>query len=625
MTVTNWSTYFGGGITVQDNALDSIEELARNLLTSSSIEIHAQSFCSVADLVGLSGSRDGQCIIVASYYDSLSYLPGNSGAGIFVWKSTLAKSNHNGVTIISPTVPWAGTQTTLTAYHAKTGETDVSGLGCWMRQYSGQLDMYMAGAIGNGSADDTRAMISAEAIATWVYFPTGTFKVTQEPTLNKSYGVGTVMMSGAQIYLHPYIGRVDKVYASVWNPDTTGATTASTKLQAAIDFAQSNSLKVSFQERASYRLSVGLTFKHGMNGSDTIRYHTLVEGNNASLFPNANITALSIVPRCTLADAATGRGVGDVDISDLKINGGNAPTTAKAIVAGLTGYQFDNLEWSRFSGITIQGFTNSNPVVLMTENRHIKFKDFVCRTGAPFKIETVADGSFAGDFVFDGCEFAGNATRRPFDLACGGIGGEIRGIKMIASAIYGSGTRFRASGTGAMIADFWFEGGTQIDGPTAPAGELAIDIDADGTNAKLSGIHFDDTYIVNYTGAAIQMKTTGSGATGYQLIVKGGQIGTITGHAGSGNAVINCDGIESVDIDGATFDQCTATHLINLNDSTNLVVHNNQATRCTATNGITISGTSNKYSTINNVMNVTTVVNDTAGGATKQTANNLAI
>ncbi|ECC1670386.1 phage head-binding domain-containing protein [Salmonella enterica] len=64
----------------------------------------------------------------------IGYVPGtNFGGGQFYWDASKPKSQHNGITIFSPMVPWDGSYAGLAAFLAGTGETDGSGSGCWIR------------------------------------------------------------------------------------------------------------------------------------------------------------------------------------------------------------------------------------------------------------------------------------------------------------------------------------------------------------------------------------------------------------------------------------------------------------------------------------------------------------
>lgn len=62
------------------------------------------------------------------------YVPGTAfGGGQFYWDGSKPKSQHNGITIFSPTVPWDGSYAGLAAFLAGTGETNTGGIGCWVR------------------------------------------------------------------------------------------------------------------------------------------------------------------------------------------------------------------------------------------------------------------------------------------------------------------------------------------------------------------------------------------------------------------------------------------------------------------------------------------------------------
>ncbi len=64
----------------------------------------------------------------------IGYVPGtNFGGGQFYWDASMPKSQHNGITIFSPTVPWDGSYAELAAFLAGTGESDGGGSGCWIR------------------------------------------------------------------------------------------------------------------------------------------------------------------------------------------------------------------------------------------------------------------------------------------------------------------------------------------------------------------------------------------------------------------------------------------------------------------------------------------------------------
>ena len=69
-----------------------------------------------------------------------SYISGtNSGGGLFYWSPLVSKSEHNGITVFSPTVPFDGTYSTLSDFLGGVGETLPGGSGCWVR-FTGGID-----------------------------------------------------------------------------------------------------------------------------------------------------------------------------------------------------------------------------------------------------------------------------------------------------------------------------------------------------------------------------------------------------------------------------------------------------------------------------------------------------
>lgn len=99
-------------------------------------------------------------VIAKDYHPNIN----TGGGGRLYYDETMPKSSHNGGTIFSPTVPWDGTKATLPAYLARAGESDPSGLGCWVRRVR---DYYLITAFGavpdwNGTTGfDNRPSIEA--------------------------------------------------------------------------------------------------------------------------------------------------------------------------------------------------------------------------------------------------------------------------------------------------------------------------------------------------------------------------------------------------------------------------------------------------------------------------------
>lgn len=122
----------------------------------------------------------------------------NNGGGFYKWCALVPKSQHNGGIIISPTVPWNGSQATLAAFLAGTGETSPGGAGCFVRVINGPVTPRWFGAVGDGVVNDYAAV---QASVSWAelnggdwyldagsYF-TGTSTIVQTRRL-KAIGAG---------------------------------------------------------------------------------------------------------------------------------------------------------------------------------------------------------------------------------------------------------------------------------------------------------------------------------------------------------------------------------------------------------------------------------------------------
>lgn len=99
------------------------------------------------------------------------------GGDTFTYKPDVAKSEHNGVTVISPTVPAVSAQTGATladrrdAFLAAAGETDSTGLGAFVRSYE-VMDVTKAGAVINdNTVDDLGAFNAALDVSLSVFVP----------------------------------------------------------------------------------------------------------------------------------------------------------------------------------------------------------------------------------------------------------------------------------------------------------------------------------------------------------------------------------------------------------------------------------------------------------------------
>lgn len=86
---------------------------------------------SVKDLMAVGDKSVNNVRQVTGYVQGTDF-----GGGEFYWNPLTPKSQHNGITIFSPTVPWDGSYAGLASFLAGTGESNPSGNGCWVRNIS---------------------------------------------------------------------------------------------------------------------------------------------------------------------------------------------------------------------------------------------------------------------------------------------------------------------------------------------------------------------------------------------------------------------------------------------------------------------------------------------------------
>lgn len=128
-----------------------------------------------------------------------SYHPlGKSGGGTFIWSPSTPKSNHDGGTIFSPTVPWDGSQSTLSDYLDGEGETDPSGSGCWLRIFDEVKLEYFGGLISetiDSSASFLAAIKYCLSNNKELHLPDGVVRLNSSAVINGS----TTLFSSVKI------------------------------------------------------------------------------------------------------------------------------------------------------------------------------------------------------------------------------------------------------------------------------------------------------------------------------------------------------------------------------------------------------------------------------------------
>jgi hypothetical protein len=148
--------FFDGGVWYGPPASGAVTTsalVAHGSVTASTIfdeTVHAVQWGKVGgdvveNLAGISPSAGSPVFLAKSFW-----IGGSQGGGKFFWSASQAKNTHNGVTIISPTVPSISAQG-LNAWLNGTGETAPAGTGCWMRQNTDTVRPEWAGAKADGS------------------------------------------------------------------------------------------------------------------------------------------------------------------------------------------------------------------------------------------------------------------------------------------------------------------------------------------------------------------------------------------------------------------------------------------------------------------------------------------
>lgn len=103
----------------------------------------------VSVLIGLTGSISGQKVETQGYHpDSII------GGAAYFYDASGSKDDHDGGSVISPTVPWNGTLVDRDDFLNGVGETDPGGTGVWRLSYDNGVNFYQFGAVGTETDDD---------------------------------------------------------------------------------------------------------------------------------------------------------------------------------------------------------------------------------------------------------------------------------------------------------------------------------------------------------------------------------------------------------------------------------------------------------------------------------------
>lgn len=155
----------------------------------------ARSLVTIQDVRGISTVPvdRGLTIAMRSYIPTspVDTDPNNAnGGGLLYYIASIPKSAHNGGTVFSPTCAWNGLLATHAAYLAKTGETDPTGLGCWCRLESGDVNIEWFGGNGNNATDNQPMFAQAMKLRRPIYLPAGTYLTSPVTLTSDMLGCG---------------------------------------------------------------------------------------------------------------------------------------------------------------------------------------------------------------------------------------------------------------------------------------------------------------------------------------------------------------------------------------------------------------------------------------------------
>lgn len=399
-----------------------------------------------------------------------------------------------------------------------------------------------------------------------------------------------------------------------------------TPLQAAIDLAQEIDIPVFLEPKASYRIDAGLTCKHGVAPLESKRYNVRFICNDAEILPTNSIIALSIVPRCSLADKLTGRGEAVIDIRGRLTFRSSLDATAKAIKIGSAGYWIRCLETSVVENILVGSFTSGNAVQIIEATR-IEFRGLTLRNSQLY-IASLTAGGNVGDLHFYNLEITGSTSSQPglhmYAIGAGPSRSQVTGIRFWSCTFYGGGYRLEARSNGT-IRDIWFNS-LQID-----AGEgddiAKLRIRSIEASANVNGIHLIAPYVVNHDNLAIDMDAVSGEMSDVRIV--NGQFGMITPDSNNWNCWVRANRVNGFCFSGNIFNQITdqpenasIIRIVNCQDfiiDGNVGIGNKSIDR-----GIIIDSNCDRFTVINNRLSADTQILNQSSAMDQIVANNRA-
>lgn len=511
----------------------------------------------------------------------------------------------------------------------------------------GSGDLFVAGGGGSSSAQAVTNLSALRSLSKLTYqFAQVTghttaadggggfyYYVSTDVTSADNAGTVIVAADGGRWYLDVTSGVVN---ADQFGIDATAATDVSARLQTMIDWCQDHEIKPQMRRDGRYKLSSGITIKQGKSSSDTKEYVALLDGQNCVFYPYGAITAIAVVPRCTLADQGTGRQSAYLELSNFNIDGSYASAGAQPLKIGAAGYVIYCRAWGVVSDVSITNFNTSSVLTYFKEASHIVADRLIHKwCNGTLLIECTGSGSFTGDLVFNAFQGEGTVAVPPIKLTAGVTGTaavcQVRGIKFNQADIYGAGVVLKVQGTNhSQVGDIWFNS-CQFDSNGAAAGDKVIYLEANETS-DIFQVHIRDIYVAGYSGTIVYALCNSSTASIFACDISGGAINDCTPHSTWGNTMIGLNKVNQFLINDLAFEKIFAgpspatASLIQIEDSTNVSVQGCSSYNATAIGaGIAIGGTSNKYILTGNTFDTySNTINDyTNTVRTKVVANNI--
>jgi hypothetical protein len=148
-TFSTDTVIFSEGLQEGDKVLLTVNESVSTTLGVNQIVGHTVN--SLEELLSVNPTVSST-VFVKDYHSDVE-----GGGGVFYWDATKAKSEHNGGTIIDPTAVYP-TDWSVTTQQDTWFNLTNAGVGCWVRQYDGAVNVKWFGAKGDGVADDYQSI-----------------------------------------------------------------------------------------------------------------------------------------------------------------------------------------------------------------------------------------------------------------------------------------------------------------------------------------------------------------------------------------------------------------------------------------------------------------------------------